>query len=203
MHSKSPSCAAHDWSQRWTSKTVRVLVVKPEVPIHAAITRGGRKMPFVRMRPPAWSPPAPLPSIRVARPTSVCRNFDARTLAPSGSCVQLRARLDGAADAVSSAIIQGQAPKTRQRAVTPLTTVEVDVALLTPMMAHYVESKRMNPTYLLLYRVGDFYEVGLHRRLALIHLCALGSDSGTDIRSPAHSVFSRMLLLSQKSQILL
>jgi DNA mismatch repair protein MutS len=37
--------------------------------------------------------------------------------------------------------------------------LEVDPALLTPMMQHYVELKRQYPHAILLYRLGDFYEM--------------------------------------------
>ncbi|MFS8811931.1 DNA mismatch repair protein MutS, partial [Synechococcus sp. R55.7] len=37
--------------------------------------------------------------------------------------------------------------------------LEVDPTLLTPMMQHYVELKRQYPHAILLYRLGDFYEM--------------------------------------------
>jgi len=37
--------------------------------------------------------------------------------------------------------------------------LQVDTALLTPMMQHYVELKRQYPHAILLYRLGDFYEM--------------------------------------------
>jgi DNA mismatch repair protein MutS len=37
--------------------------------------------------------------------------------------------------------------------------LQVDPALLTPMMQHYVELKRQYPHAILLYRLGDFYEM--------------------------------------------
>src|SRR6202161_711217 len=57
----------------------------------------------------------------------------------------------------------------------------------TPMMAQYVEIKAANPTYLLFYRMGDFYELFFEdaeiasRALGIV-LTKRGKHLGEDIR---------------------
>jgi DNA mismatch repair protein MutS len=62
-------------------------------------------------------------------------------------------------------------PRASAASVTTLTSAEVDVSLLTPMMAHWVETKRAHAQYLILYRVGDFFETFFEDAALFSSLC--------------------------------
>lgn len=55
--------------------------------------------------------------------------------------------------------------------VTSLSSVNVDASLLSPMMAHWVETKRAYPDFLVLYRVGDFFETFFEDASRFSSLC--------------------------------
>lgn len=65
--------------------------------------------------------------------------------------------------------------------------LEVDPALLTPMMQHYVELKRQYPHAILLYRLGDFYEMffqDAQRVSRELELVLTGREAGAIGRVP-------------------
>jgi hypothetical protein len=63
------------------------------------------------------------------------------------------------------------AGRTRTAAATTLTSVTVDASLLTPMMSHWVATKRAHPQFLILYRVGDFFETFFEDATRFARLC--------------------------------
>lgn len=81
---------------------------------------------------------------------------------------------------------------------TTLTSGEVSVESLTPMMRHWVEVKRKYPNFLILYRVGDFFEVSAYPVLATIPSLARSFGSASIILTyrelPRHSFLCFALL---------
>lgn len=64
---------------------------------------------------------------------------------------------------------------------------EVDKSKLAPMMAHYVELKEKNMDTIILYRLGDFYEMFFEDALLVSHeleLTLTGRNAGLDERVP-------------------
>ena len=64
---------------------------------------------------------------------------------------------------------------------------EVDKTKLAPMMAHYVESKEKNMDTIILYRLGDFYEMFFEDAEVVSHeleLTLTGRNAGLDERVP-------------------
>ncbi|MEN9262290.1 MAG: hypothetical protein Q6L60_15145, partial [Thermostichus sp. HHBFW_bins_43] len=76
--------------------------------------------------------------------------------------------------------------------------LKVDPALLTPMMQHYVELKRQYPHAILLYRLGDFYEMFFQDAYTVsreLELVLTGREGGALGRIPMcgvpHHAFER------------
>ena len=64
---------------------------------------------------------------------------------------------------------------------------EVDKTKLAPMMAHYVELKEKNMDTIILYRLGDFYEMFFEDAILVSHeleLTLTGRNAGLDERVP-------------------
>lgn len=61
--------------------------------------------------------------------------------------------------------------------VSSLSSWNVDLGQLSPMMAHYVETKRKYSNFLLLYRVGDFFESFFEDAVQFSEICDLALTS--------------------------
>ena len=77
---------------------------------------------------------------------------------------------------------------------------------LSPMMQHYVETKKEYPDCILFYRLGDFYEMFFEDALTVskeLEITLTGKDCGLDERAPMcgvpyHAVESYLYRLVQK-----
>lgn len=84
----------------------------------------------------------------------------------------------------------------------------VNEKLLSPMMLHYVQTKRSQPAHLLLYRVGDFYEAFFEDAAALSDMCDIAltsKDAGRSLPDrvpmagvPHHALDSKLRMLLAK-----
>lgn len=82
----------------------------------------------------------------------------------------------------------------------------MDLSQLSPMMQHYMETKKENPDCILFYRLGDFYEMFFDDALTVskeLEITLTGKDCGLSERAPMcgvpfHAVDSYLYRLVQK-----
>ena len=84
--------------------------------------------------------------------------------------------------------------------------MEIDISQLSPMMQHYMETKKEYPDCILFYRLGDFYEMFFDDALAAskaLEITLTGKECGLKERAPMcgvpyHAVDSYLYRLVQK-----
>ena len=84
--------------------------------------------------------------------------------------------------------------------------MEIDYSQLSPMMRHYMETKKEYPDCILFYRLGDFYEMFFDDALAAskaLEITLTGKECGLKERAPMcgvpyHAVDSYLNRLVQK-----
>ena len=82
----------------------------------------------------------------------------------------------------------------------------IDLSQLSPMMQHYMETKKEYPDCVLFYRLGDFYEMFFDDALTVskeLEITLTGKDCGLSERLPCagvpfHAVDSYLYRLVQK-----
>ena len=65
--------------------------------------------------------------------------------------------------------------------------MEIDISQLSPMMQHYMETKKEYPDCILFYRLGDFYEMFFDDALAAskaLEITLTGKECGLKERAP-------------------
>ena len=65
--------------------------------------------------------------------------------------------------------------------------IDIDISQLSPMMQHYVETKREYPDCILFYRLGDFYEMFFEDAQTVskeLELTLTGKECGMAERAP-------------------
>ena len=85
--------------------------------------------------------------------------------------------------------------------------MEIDYSQLSPMMQHYMETKKEYPDCILFYRLGDFYEMFFDDALKAskeLEITLTGKECGLKERAPMcgvpfHAVDSYLYRLVQKA----
>ena len=73
-------------------------------------------------------------------------------------------------------------------------TSEVDLTKVSPMMQHYIETKKEYGDCILFYRLGDFYEMFFEDAVLVsktLELTLTGKACGLEERAPVWYTFSR------------
>ena len=74
--------------------------------------------------------------------------------------------------------------------------MEIDISQLSPMMQHYMETKKEYPDCILFYRLGDFYEMFFDDALAAskaLEITLTGKECGLKERAPMCGVKERVI----------
>ena len=86
----------------------------------------------------------------------------------------------------------------------------IDLSQLSPMMQHYMETKKEYPDCVLFYRLGDFYEMFFDDALTVskeLEITLTGKDCGLSERAPMcgvpfHALDSYLYRLVQKLSLI-